>query len=77
MAKQGRADSSGRHGWKVEPTSKAINPGGVNNLGLAQGNHATDVGTFKPNITPLNAGRGYSAPGIGTKQHKTGSQGRY
>ena len=77
MAKQGRADVSGPYDRKVEPKSKAINPGGVNNLGLAQGNHATDVGTFRPHSTPLNAGRGFSAPSIGTKRHGSGSQGKY
>lgn len=75
--KQGRADSSGPAGRKIEPRSKAINPGAVGNLGIMQGNHAMDSGTFKPNITPMDAGRGFSAPGIGNKRHDRGSQGKY
>jgi hypothetical protein len=79
MRKQGRADVSGRYDQKVEPTSYAKNPGGVNNLGRAHGNHATDSkdGTFTPKITPMDAGRGFSAPGIRSTNRKGGSQGRY
>lgn len=74
--KQGTANS--RPGdQKVEPQSMAIHPGGVGNIGLAQGNHASDGGTFAPKITPIDAGRGYSAPAIGTTSHKCGSQGKY
>lgn len=75
--KQGRADHSGRSGAYREPRSTAINPGGVNNLGLVQGNHASDGGTFRPRITPMDAGRGYSAPGVRSTSRKGGSQGRY
>lgn len=62
---------------KVEPRSHAINPRGIADLGLAQGNHATDSGTFKPNISPIDAGRGYSAPDIRSTNRKGGSQGSY
>ena len=75
--KQGRASSSGPRGQKVEPKSYAKNPGAANNIGVPTANHATDTGTFTPRPTPLNAGRGYSAPGIGTKRHRGGSQGSY
>lgn len=75
--RQGRADSSGPRGQKVEPRSTAVNPGGVANIGSAQGNHTTDNDGFKPNITPVDAGRGYSAPPIGGRCHKGGSQGKY
>lgn len=77
MTKQGRADISGPYDRKIEPRSSAANPGGVGNIGLAQGNHASDGGTFRPNITPVDAGRGYSAPPIGTKTHHCGSQGKH
>jgi hypothetical protein len=75
--KQGKASSSGVRGTKVEPTTKALNPGGVANMGNAIGNHATDTGTFRPQPTPLNAGRGFTSPGIGNKRHRGGSQGKY
>ena len=76
--KQGRAGISGPADRKIEPRSTAINPGGVANLGRAHGNHASDSphGTFTPKITPMDAGRGYSAPNIGTSVHKSGSQGK-
>lgn len=61
---------------KVEPRSTAINPGGVGNIGLAQGSHAEE-GDFTPRITPMNAGRGFLAPGIATTSNKSGSQGKY
>lgn len=75
--KQGRASSSGPRGQKVEPRSKAINPGGADRIGQPIGNHATDTGDFTPKPTPLNAGRGFSSPGIGTRRHRGGSQGSY
>lgn len=73
---QGRASVSGPADRKVEPTSRAVNPGGAGNIGLAQGNHAEE-GDFTPRITPLYAGRGYEAPKIATTSHKCGSQGKY
>lgn len=73
---QGRATFHGTVDQKTEPTSRAINPGGAGNIGLAQGNHAEE-GIFTPRITPLYAGRGYEAPAIATTSHKCGSQGKY
>lgn len=73
--KQGRATVTGSD-RKVEPRSTAVNPGYAGNIGLVQGSHA-DCGDFTPQITPMDAGRGYSAPAIGTTTHRTGSQGRH
>lgn len=76
--KQGRASISGSYDQKVEPSSKAINPGAVSRIGVIQGNHATDAGDKRlDNYSSMNAGRGYSAPGIGAKTHGRGSQGKY
>lgn len=76
--KQGRASISGPHDRKIEPMSKAVNPGAVSRIGIKQGDHATDAGDKRlDNYSPMNAGRGYSAPGIGTKTHGRGSQGKY
>jgi hypothetical protein len=73
--KQG-SGSSRSGSQKVEPRPHAINPGGVSLLGEMQGNHA-DRGTFKPKITPMNAGRGFSAPApVACTVHKGGSQGK-
>jgi hypothetical protein len=78
MAKQGRASISGPHDRKVEPTAKGVNPGAVSYLGNHLGNHASDGGgTMNLRPTPWDAGRGYHAPGIGTKTHGRGSQGKY
>lgn len=74
--KQGRASISGPADRKMEPNSRAVNPGGAGNLGLSQGNHAEE-GTFTPRITPLYAGRGFEAPAIRTTSHKAGSQGKF
>lgn len=74
--KQGQASVSGSMDRKMEPTSRAVNPGGVGNLGLAQGSHA-DGEDFTPRITSLYAGRGYQAPAIASTSHKSGSQGKY
>ena len=62
---------------KVEPSSRVVNPGGVNNLGSFIGNHTAD-GDFTPKATPLYAGRGYTAPAIRSiTSRKGGSQGSY
>jgi hypothetical protein len=75
--KQGRADRSGPADRKIEPRSTAINPGGVDAMGQVFGNHASDGHITNARYgTPLDAGRGYSAPGIGTTVHKSGSQGK-
>lgn len=75
--KQGQASSSRPEGRKMEPSPEAKHPGGVANLGLAQGNHASDCGTFTPKITSIDAGRGYMAPGVASTSNKSGSQGKY
>lgn len=77
MTKQGRASISGPADRKVEPTSKAVNPGAVSYLGNKMGNHTTDDGDFTLKADPWSAGRGYHAPGIGTTTHGKGSQGKY
>lgn len=75
--KQGRASISGPHDHKVEPNAKAVNPGAVSYLGEKLGNHSTDRGDFTLRGTPWDAGRGYMAPAIGSKRHKSGSQGEH
>lgn len=75
--KQGRADVSGPADRKVEPRSKAINPGYADGIGQSYGNHATEAGTSNYKGPAESAGRGYSAPSIGQKSHPGGSQGKY
>lgn len=66
--KQGRADKSGHAGYKVEPTAKAVNPGGVAQIGVA----------IDPKVhQPMYEGRGYEAPKAGKTIHHHGSQGRH
>lgn len=74
--KQGRPSISGPHDRKVEPKSRIVNPGAVSYLGEHLGNHA-DSGDFTLKPTPWDGGRGYTAPAIASKRHKTGSQGSY
>lgn len=87
---QGNPDRKGPTGQKVEPTSKAINPGAVSYLGNKLGSHTSDGGDINsPRFTPWSAGPGYnppapystnwdgSAPGAGMKTNKSGSQGKY
>jgi hypothetical protein len=74
--KQGRASHSGMGATKVEPISKAVSPGAVSNIGLAQGNK-TDHGMVHVKSQPLYEGRGLRAPLISTTSHKSGSQGRH
>lgn len=65
--KQGPSKSSDG-GRKREPISHAISPGGVSQIGLAQG--------VRPES--IHAGRGFSAPGpSGTTVHHGGSQGKH
>ena len=73
---QGRADRSGPADHKIEPISTAINPAAAANLGIAKGDHA-DGRDLHTTITPMDAGRGYRAPGIGTTTHHSGSQGKH
>lgn len=77
MSKQGRADTKGPHDRKVEPSPRAINPGATSYIGTSLGDHVTEKGTIKTNFTPMDAGRGYRAPGIGATTHKSGSQGKH
>lgn len=77
MTKQGRADISGPHDRKVEPVPHAKNPGGVSYIGTSLGNHVTERGEINTRFTPMDAGRGYRAPGIGSTTHKSGSQGKH
>jgi len=66
--KQGRADKSGHGGYKVEPKSQAVHPGGVSQIGVA----------IDPrNHQPMYEGRGYHAPKAGHQVHHRGSQGRH
>ena len=74
--KQGRADRSGAGSRYSAPSSKAINPGGADAIGQSFGNHSAE-GTGRLVVTPLDAGRGYSAPGISSTTHPRGSQGRH
>lgn len=76
MTKQGRADSSGPRDQKIEPRSSGVNPGGVSQIGTSVGDH-TDRGDTNYRGEPMNAGRGYRAPGIGITTHKCGSQGKH
>lgn len=64
--KQGEASKNGPAGRKVEPTSKAVHPGGAGQIGLAQGKKPENI----------YAGRGYKAPMSGHQTHPRGSQGK-
>jgi hypothetical protein len=76
--KQGQASTKGPAGRKQEPSSRVVNPGGVDREGQALGNHSMDQGTVeRSNFTNMYGGRGYEAPGIGKKYNKSGSQGKY
>lgn len=76
--KQGQATHSGSGSTKVEPRSHAISPGAVSQIGIKQGNHASDGGHTVHVATPsLNEGRGLKAPMVGTTSHAKGSQGKY
>ena len=75
--KQGRASHSGSGATKVEPRPQAINPGGVGQLGIMQGNHVTDGRPANNAIEPIHAGRGLKAPMVGQTSHHAGSQGKH
>ena len=48
---------------KVEPRSRAVNPGGVGQIGTSVGNHATGVARpMTKAAEPLFEGKGYSPP---------------
>jgi hypothetical protein len=74
--RQGRATIMGRLDGKVEPKSTAVNPAGVANIGISKGNHAENK-DLNSNYPSVDAGRGYSAPGVGTTVHNKGSQGKH
>jgi len=67
--KQGRASHDSMASTKVEPKPKAVDPGGVSQLG-------THVGVARA-VEPLYAGRGLKAPMAGEQTHRSGSQGRH
>lgn len=76
--KQGQASSSKVASTKVEPNPRAVSPAAVSQIGVKQGNHASDGGhTVNVKIPPLYEGRGLQAPMVGAKSHKSGSQGSY
>ena len=55
-------------GGKVEPVSKAINPGAAANIGIQQ---------VHTKSKPMYEGRGLEAPMVGTTSHVRGTQGKY
>jgi len=75
--KQGRATHSGTGATKVEPMSKAVGPGPVSRIGLAQGTHITDNRELPLRSNQLYHGRGLEAPKATCKTKDSGSQGRY
>jgi hypothetical protein len=68
MMKQGQATSNTSNP-KTEPNSRAVNPGGADQLGQAMGSRMA--------VTPLFAGHGYEAPITGGQTYKSGSQGEH
>lgn len=75
--KQGRASSSGPGSRKREPIAHAINPGGVAQFGLAQGNHTME-GTTNYRGDRVRLGAGYTPPkDEGRQVHRGGSQGKH
>ena len=66
--KQGSA-STRMAGGKVEPNSRAIDPGAVSEIGIRQ----VHINS-RPN---LDAGRGYKAPMASSSIHHCGSQGKH
>lgn len=67
--KQGTASVSGPLDRKVEPSSKAVNPGAVSQIGCHEGTRRA--------IEPMYQGRGFEAPSIGQTNHHCGSQGKH
>lgn len=66
--KQGSGNKSDS-GRKREPTSTAINPGAVAQIGAMVGEARA--------VETLNQGRGYKAPSIGSTTYPSGSQGKH
>lgn len=76
--KQGRASSSGPGSRKIEPIVKAINPGGVAEIGSHKGTHVTGEREVHGAFEKMHAGRGFTAPhDAGRTVHKGGSQRRH
>jgi hypothetical protein len=89
--KQGRADSKGPTGQKVEPNSQARSPAGVSYIGYAKGNHAIEGDIANPNYPSVELGNGYNpsspngrlpgwdgiGPGAGRIVRSSGTQGKY
>lgn len=76
--KQGRASRDVMESTKVEPRSRAVNPGAAGQIGVALGNHVTDKrtsSTYKGE--ELYPGKGFQAPGVKSQSRNRGSQGRY
>lgn len=67
--KQGQATSSKMGSTKTEPVSKAVDVGGVSQLGNHVGRMAA--------VEPLYEGRGLKAPMVGETTHRSGSQGKH
>lgn len=74
--KEGRANTIAAS-RKVEPNSRAVNPGGADALGQSFGNKTMEGVIANPRITPLYDGKGYEAPAIRSTSRKSGSQGSY
>lgn len=66
--KQGQAPKV-QASHKIEPKSRAVNPGGPAQLGEMVGNRRA--------IEHIDAGRGFKAPGISGGTSKSGSQGKH
>ena len=75
--KQGRATHSGMGSTKTEPRAQAVHPGGAGNLGISQGNHATDKGDMPFKTTSLFGGAVLKPPMAGSQTHPCGSQGKH
>lgn len=66
--RQGRSVGTTVTSMKVEPIPHAISPGGASEIGVAQ----------YQNPTPLDDGRGFSAPRpVATTNSNSGSQGKH
>ena len=75
--KQGSGHSS-NSARKVEPTAHAVSVKGVSQIGMAMGNHATDIKGVLPNpAVPIYKTRGFEAPMNKSTQHHSGSQKRH
>jgi hypothetical protein len=82
---------SRRTGTKVAPKAHAMNPGGVGQIGVAQGNHS-EYGPARGAVEPVRVGPGYGrvplgnakatdvgcgGPGAGRTVSRTGSQAQH